>query len=151
LTYRVCPPKRAHERPVHADSNPTSTACVTCDCPSDLQLDHDHAQNGLADVLERVRRQRLGPQGGRRPGRPGTRSSVQSYTPVAVVANEVGAAQHVLNVRPAVRVDRRRVAGLNARLENPDALVLDEHVMVSWCGNHRIQRVRPLPLRVLQI
>jgi len=87
-----------------------------------LQLDHDHAQLGLADVLERVRRQRPRPQRGRRPRRTGTRSSVQIYTSVAVVANEVGATQHVLHVRPAVRVDRCRVTGLDPRLENPDAL-----------------------------
>lgn len=116
-----------------------------------LQLDHDHAQLGLADVLERVRRQRSRPKGGRRSGRAGTRSSVQSHASVAVVANEVGAAQHILDVRPAVRVDRRRITRLDPRLENPDALVLEQHVMVGWCGHDRIQLVRPLPPLLVQI
>jgi hypothetical protein len=48
-------------------------------------------------------------------------------------------------------VDRRHVTGLDPGLENSDLLVLEEHVMVSWCGNDRIQLVRPLPPLVVQI
>jgi hypothetical protein len=48
-------------------------------------------------------------------------------------------------------VDRRHVTGLDPGLEDSDALVLEEHVMVSWCGNNRIQLVRPHPALVVQI
>jgi hypothetical protein len=45
----------------------------------------------------------------------------------------------------------RRIAGLDPCLENPDALVLEEHMMVRRCGSDRIELVRPLPPLLVQI
>jgi hypothetical protein len=78
-------------------------------------------------------------------------ASVPRHASVAVVANEVGATQHVLDFWPAVRMNGRRISGLDPCLENPDALVLEEHMMVRRCGGDRIELVRPLPPLLVQI
>src|SRR4029079_4343843 len=81
-------------------------------CRMILQLDHDHVQLRFTDVLDRMRRQGLRPAGGPGVGPESVGcASVEKKAPLAVATEEFGAFENVLDVRPPMRVDRRRLTG----------------------------------------
>ena len=72
---------------------------------------------------------------------------IQGHRAVAVPADEVCPPHHVLDVCPAVRMDRSTLARRDHRLQHTHALILEQQVMVIRRCEERIQLVWPLPLR----
>jgi len=72
------------------------------------------------------------------PGRPG-RACVEEHVSVAVAPHEVGARDDVENARPAMGVHRHRLPGPDARVEDPDLLVLEEQAVVLRRRDQRVE------------
>jgi hypothetical protein len=103
-------------------------------------------QSAASPTFSRERRDGIGPQHRRGLRRSSTGAGVEGHLATAVAADEVLATLDLLDVRPAMRMDRGCLAGGHDRLQDPDVLVLQEQAMVSRRGEERIQLVRPVPV-----
>src|SRR5262249_20747201 len=111
-----------------------------------LQLHADHADLRPADVLERVRRQRVAPERDWRL-RARTGARVREPAPAVVAADELAPRYDVEDAREPVRVERNDVAGPDTRVEDADALVLEEERVMPRRGDERVEGVGPRPVR----
>ena len=66
-------------------------------------------------------------------------SRVHQDDPGHIAANELAAAADDQQVRHQVRMQRRRVAGADDRLDDADALVLEDHPVVIGGGDGAVE------------
>jgi hypothetical protein len=97
----------------------------------------------VADVLERVRGKRSRPEHEWPLAREIEQARIGEDCSVGVAAYKVAQAGEVLDGRPAMGVRRNGVAGAHACVEDPDAVVLEQHSVVLCCGGDGVERIWP--------
>ena len=108
----------------------------------ELDLYSDYADLGRANVFKRVRRERRDPESGA--GRKRRRvSAVERDGAVLVATDKVADAEHIECGGPAVGMQGSALAGLDDSVEDANAVVLEEKLVVCWSGGEGIEFGRP--------
>src|SRR5438309_9368491 len=94
-----------------------------------LQLDADHVNLGLIDVLESVRRQRAAPERGARLRKGAAFARVDQEYSVAIPSHEIAAGEDVEDARPAMRMHLGGFSGCDPRFQDTYVFVLEEDSM----------------------
>ena len=98
---------------------------------------------GVADILNRMRRQRFNPRAVAR--HPRMQSRIKQHVAFAIPANELAGRNRIVNGRPPMRVYGDCIPGRNSRIEHANTLVLQHERMVSGSGRPSIEGIRPRP------
>ncbi len=102
-----------------------------------------------SQVLDRVRRQWLHPLGAGDIRRLPCKTAIEQNLAFLIPPDEMAEALYVRNPTPAMSVQRNYISGRNSGMQNSDALVFEQELMVVGRGYQRVERVRPRPrLRV---
>ena len=113
---------------------------------SALQLDSDHVNDTVADVLERVRRNGIGPQHQGPLGGKVHRPRVDDDPSVRVSPQESGKTHDDLDTRPSVGVNPGCLACLHSGSDDPNLLVVEQQRVMLGRSDDRIERVWPFPV-----
>lgn len=110
-----------------------------------LYFDDIHADVCVADVFNRVRRQRFDPLDSRDFMRRKPEAAVEQDIAILIAPDEIAPAQHVHHSRPAVGVHGNKISYPNMRVDNAHVFVFEQHGMVLRSGYQCVERLGPWP------